>query len=71
MEENVGGNDRLARIVVGALSGAGSLAILGGYAPGTPMWLSPVLGVLALVLLGTAYTKQCKINEMLDRDTSE
>ena len=71
MEENVGGNDRLVRIVVGALSGAASLAILGEMVSGAPMWLSPVLGVLALVLLGTAYTKTCKINEMLDRDTSE
>lgn len=71
MDENVGGNDRLARIAVGAVSGASSLAILGEMVSGAPMWLSPVLGVLAIVLLGTAYTKKCKCNEMLDRDTSK
>ena len=71
MEENVGGNDRLIRIIGGAVSGAASLAILGEMLPGAPMWASPVLGILALILLGTAYTKKCKINEMLDRDTSE
>lgn len=70
MEENVGGSDRLARIVIGAVLGLISLGILGELVE-APMWVSPVFGVLALVLLATAYTKQCKINELLGRDTSE
>lgn len=70
MEENVGGNDRLLRIAAGAILGLASLGILGEYLS-APMWTSPVLGVLALILLGTAYTKKCKCNEMLGRDTSE
>lgn len=70
MEENVGGNDRLVRILLGAVLGLVSLGVLGGYLQ-YPMWTSPVLGVLALVLFGTAYTCKCKFNEMLGRDTSE
>lgn len=70
MEENVGGNDRLVRIVLGAVLGLASLGILGNFVD-APMWLSPVLGVLALGLLGTAYTCKCKLNKLMGRDTSE
>ena len=70
MEENVGGNDRLARIVVGAVLGLASLGILADLVP-AQMILSPIFGVLALMLLATAYTKKCKCNELLGRDTSE
>lgn len=70
MEENVGGNDRLVRILLGAVFGLVSLGILGGYVQ-AQMILSPILGVLSLALLVTAYTRQCKFNEMLGRDTSE
>lgn len=73
MEENVGGLDQQLRIAVGAVLGLASLAILGNFTGNynVPMWLSPVLGVLALVLLGTGLTCKCKINAMLDRDTAE
>lgn len=73
MEENVGGLDQQLRVVVGAVLGLVSLTVLGGFTGSyeLPMWLSPVLGVLALVLLGTGLTCKCKINEMLGRDTAE
>ncbi|PSH00263.1 MAG: DUF2892 domain-containing protein [Nanohaloarchaea archaeon SW_4_43_9] len=72
MEENVGGLDQQLRVVVGAVLGLAALAILGGYTGSydTPMWLSPVLGVLSLALLGTAYTCECKFNELLERNTA-
>jgi hypothetical protein len=70
MEENVGGTDRLARIVVGAVLGLISLGVLGNMVD-APMWVSPVFGILALALLGTAYTCKCKINDLLGRDSSE
>jgi uncharacterized membrane protein len=73
MEENVGGLDQQLRIAVGAVLGLVSLAILGDYTMGyeVPMVVSPVLGVLALVLLGTGLTSKCKINELLGRNTAE
>lgn len=73
MEENVGGLDQQLRIAGGAVLGLVSLAILGDFTMGydVPMVVSPVLGVLALVLLGTGLTGKCKINAMLGKDTSD
>lgn len=73
MEENVGGTDQLLRILVGAVLGLVSLAQLAELQQLSPlpMWLSPVLGVLALILLGTGLSKRCMINDLLGRDTSE
>lgn len=74
MEENVGGSDRLARIAVGAIVGAVSLALLGPVeSSGLPLgqYLSPVLGVVALVLLGTGYTRKCYLYNVLGMNTRE
>ncbi|PSG99099.1 MAG: DUF2892 domain-containing protein [Nanohaloarchaea archaeon SW_7_43_1] len=73
MEENVGGLDQQVRVAVGAVFGLAALAILGGYTGSynTPMWVSPVLGVLSLGLLGTAYTCECRLNELLEINTAQ
>ncbi len=55
MEQNVGKTDRLLRTLIGAAAGAASLAILAG-AVSAPAILSPLLGVLAIIALGTAAT---------------
>jgi len=58
MEQNVGSTDKLVRIVLGALSGAASLAIL-ARSLSAPSILSPVLGIVAIAALGTAATGNC------------
>jgi len=70
MEENVGSTDGLVRIVLGAVSGLASLGILADMVP-LDMIYSPVLGVVALVLLGTAFTSKCALYSALGIDTSE
>ncbi len=68
MEQNVGTTDRLVRAVVGAGTGAASLAILSGIVA-APSTLSLVLGVLALMMLGTAATSTCGLYSVLGVST--
>lgn len=68
MDQNVGETDRLVRTVVGAVAGAISLAILAG-ALSAPSVLSLVLGVLAIVALGTAVTGTCGLYSALGVST--
>lgn len=68
MEQNVGTTDRRVRTAVGAVLGIVSLGILGG-AVALPSVLSLVLGLLALVLLGTAATGTCGLYSALGVDT--
>lgn len=68
MNRNVGSTDRLVRIALGAVLGAVSLAVLAGSVP-LPTVLSPVLGVLALVLLVTGATSTCGLYSVLGVDT--
>jgi hypothetical protein len=70
MERNVGDTDRLARIVLGAVLGLASLAILGDALGGVPAILSPVLGVVALVLLVTGATSTCGLYSLLGVNTA-
>ncbi|QFU82204.1 YgaP family membrane protein [Natronorubrum aibiense] len=69
MNQNVGNADRLARFALGAVLGLVSLAILGGVIS-LPMVLSPVLGVLSLVLLVTATTSTCGLYSALGLTSS-
>ena len=74
MEQNVGETDRIVRTLVGAGAGIASLAILAG-AVSAPAILSPILGVLAIIALGTAATSTCGLYAALGvstcpRDTS-
>lgn len=68
MEQNVGDTDQRVRTVIGAVAGAVSLAILAG-ALSAPLVLSPVLGVLAVVALGTAVTGTCGLYSLLGVST--
>jgi len=68
MAKNVGDTDRLARIVLGAVLGTVSLAILGGAIEAAPV-ISAVLGVLALILLVTGATSTCGLYSALGIST--
>lgn len=68
MVENVGATDQSVRTVIGAVAGIASLAILMGQLT-APAIASPVLGVFALILLGTAATNTCPIYSALGVDT--
>jgi len=68
MEQNVGATDRLVRTVIGAGTGAASLAILAGIVS-APSVLSLVLGVVAILALGTAATSTCGLYSMLGIST--
>jgi hypothetical protein len=68
MAQNVGAMDRQVRTAIGALAGIGSLAVLGNVVS-LPSVLSPFLGVLALIMLGTAATGTCGLYSVLGVDT--
>jgi hypothetical protein len=68
MDENVGATDRQLRTALGAVLGIASLAILAGVIA-LPSVLSPILGVLALVMLGTAATGTCGLYSLIGVDT--
>lgn len=68
MNTNVGSTDRRVRTVIGALAGVVSLAILAEVVS-LPAVLSPVLGVVAIALLGTAATGTCGLYALLGVDT--
>ena len=65
---NVGATDRTVRIAIGALAGIVSLAVLANAVP-LPELASPVLGLMAVVLLGTGYTGFCPLYSLLGVDT--
>ncbi|MEZ3118006.1 DUF2892 domain-containing protein [Halobaculum sp. MBLA0147] len=64
MEKNVGGSDGTVRVLVGAVAGALSLAIL-TQTVALPAVVSPILGVLALVLLVTGTVNVCPLYNVL------
>jgi hypothetical protein len=64
MQQNVGEVDSIVRILLGAVLGIASLAILAGAVEVTTV-LSPVLGVFALVLLVTGYTGICGLYRVI------
>lgn len=77
MEENVGLLDQKVRIGLGAVLGLVSLLVL-AQSQGMvsemlplPTVFSPVLGVIAIVLLATGYTSKCALYSALGIDTSE
>lgn len=70
MEKNVGQLDGIVRIVVGAIAGLVSLAILGNAVAG-PMILSPVLGVVAIVMLVTGATGRCGLYSLIGVNTCD
>lgn len=68
MDINVGTTDRSVRTLVGAIAGVLSLVILAGQL-GAPALASPVLGVVALIMLGTAATRSCPVYSILGMNT--
>lgn len=70
MENNVGEKDKLARILVGALFGIASVAILTGYVE-LAEWFSPLLGIVSLVLLATGFTGKCGLYQAIGINTCE
>ncbi|MFB6158643.1 MAG: YgaP-like transmembrane domain, partial [Candidatus Nanohalobium sp.] len=77
MEKNVGDTDGLVRMALGAVLGLVSLVVLAqemnmvSELLPVPAIASPVLGVLAVVLLATGYTSKCALYSALGVDTSE
>ncbi len=69
MTQNVGGTDRIARTAIGAVAGTVSLAVLADLVS-LPAVTSPILGVVAVLLLVTSYTGVCPLYSLLGVDTS-
>lgn len=68
MQQNVGGTDGLARVLVGAVAGAVSLATLVG-ATGMPTLVAPVAGLVAAIMLFTGLTNSCPAYSLLGVNT--
>jgi hypothetical protein len=68
VDRNVGPTDRAVRTAVGAVTGAASLGVLADAVP-LPSPAAPVLGVVALILLGTAATGTGGAYSLLGVDT--
>lgn len=68
MNINVGTTDKSVRTLIGAIAGMVSLAILAGQLD-APALASPVLGVVALIMLGTAATRSCPVYSVLGMNT--
>lgn len=68
MAQNVGATDERVRIGLGAIAGIVSLAILAGAVP-LPSLAAAVLGLGAVILLGTAVTGFCPLYSVLGMDT--
>ena len=67
MQTNVGATDKRVRTALGAVAGSLSLATLAGVAP-LPATAGPVLGIVALAMLGTALTGTCGLYSVLGVD---
>jgi len=68
MDINVGATDKSVRTIIGAIGGVLSLAILDGQLA-VPVLASPILGIVALMMLGTAATGSCPVYSVLGMST--
>lgn len=68
MNKNVGSVDQQFRTGIGAVAGAVSIGVLAGAVP-LPTVLSPVLGIVAIVMLATATVGTCPIYSMFGIDS--
>lgn len=68
MNQNVGATDQTLRTAVGAVSGLVSVGILTG-AVSLPTALSPVLGVVAVMMLVTASVGTCPLYSLVGIDS--
>jgi hypothetical protein len=73
MDKNVGGYDRLARLVVGPILLIVGVAVIGGLLSIGSGTTAVVIGALAalvgVILLVTAATRTCPLNSVLGIDT--
>ncbi|WP_420028451.1 YgaP family membrane protein [Haloglomus litoreum] len=73
MEKNVGGYDRIARLVVGPVLLVVGVAVLGGLlsvASGTTaVAIGVVAALVGAILLVTGVTQTCPLNSVLGIDT--
>jgi hypothetical protein len=70
MDKNVGGLDRAARLVVGAIAALAGVAALAGYWTAGAV-VGAVAVVLGAILLVTGTTQRCPLNEAAGIDTSD
>ena len=68
MEANVGGLDRIARLVLGPVLGLVGLGVSLGALPGSGL-AGAAVGLVGLVLLGTGITQRCLLHSVLGIDT--
>lgn len=68
MDINVGATDKSVRTIIGAIAGVLSLAILAGQLA-VPVLASPILGIVALMMLGTAAAGSCPVYSVLGMST--
>jgi hypothetical protein len=68
MDKNVGSTDQIFRTAAGAVAGIASIAVLFGSVP-LPAVLSPVLGIVAAVMLVTASVGTCPVYSVLGVDS--
>lgn len=68
MDTNVGSTDRTLRTAVGAVAGAVSIAILTSTVS-LPTVLSPVLGIVAVMMLVTASMGTCPVYSLFGIDS--
>jgi hypothetical protein len=73
-EKNVGGLDRLVRLVVGPVLLAGGVAILAGRFPARLGEMRQIVSagiafVIGIELAVTGVTQRCPVNEVLGRNT--
>jgi hypothetical protein len=74
MEKNVGDTEQIIRILLGAILGILSLAIVVPQIPevvSLPEIASPILGILAIALLYTGFEGTCKLYSKLGINTAE
>ncbi len=74
MEKNVGGYDRIARLVLGPVLGTVSLAALAGYlslaiGPLSTGIVAALFGLISLVFIVTGATQKCPLNRALGVNT--
>lgn len=68
MEQNMGATDEQLRVGLGAVLGGSSLGILAGVI-GLPTILSPLLGLIAVMMLVTGTVGTCPMYSLLGVDT--
>lgn len=69
VEKNVGGLDRVARVGIGAVLAVVGFSLL--VVETMPLYYGAAVLLVALVLLATAATQHCMINQALGRNTCE